>query len=215
MKLALLIFGFAWLCAANSPAWCRHLDKSSSPAELKAAIDYLDSVKTPSAEQYFTKGKVQSWLKDWNAAVDSMSRSIELSPTADAYGIRALCYRHLEKYSEALADCNKAEELGYKNGDLLSMRGLIKLSLRDYAGALKDAERAVRLNDKDASGFYVKGSAEYRLNETSKSIESLTKSIVLNPLARPSFEARSLAYKKLGNIKAAEADLKTANGLKW
>lgn len=210
-KWIVLILMVVFLC---KPAVARHLEPSSAPSEIRAAIDYLDSLPSLSAEQMLNKGKLYSWLKEWKSASDSLTKSIDSNPTADAYGIRALCNRHLENYQQALTDCNEAEALGYNAGDLYSLRGMVKLSLKDYKGALKDADRALSLNNKDASAYYVKGSAEYSLNVPGKSVVSLTRSIALNPSARSAYLIRSMAYKKLGNTEASKADMNVANGLK-
>lgn len=214
MKTFLLLILVLVVFVVCKPAIARHLEPSSAPSDIRAAIDYLDSLPSLSAEQMLNKGKLYSWLKEWKSASDSLTKSIDSNPTADAYGIRALCNRHLEKYVQALKDCNEAEALGYKGGDLFSLRGMVKLSLRDYKGALKDAERAVSLNDEDASAYYVKGSAEYSLNIPVKSVVSLTRSIALNPSARSAYLLRSFAHKKLGNTAASKADMGVANGLK-
>jgi tetratricopeptide (TPR) repeat protein len=214
MKKLLIVVLIVLIGVDCKSALARHLDQTSAPSDIRAAIDYLDRLQSPTPAQLFNKGKLYSWLNDWKAASDSLTKSIEAKPTADAYGVRALCNRHLENYQQALEDCNRAEELGYKGSDLFSLRGMVKLSLENYQGALQDAERAISLNDSDASGYYVKGSAEYSLNCPAKSVVSLTKSISLNPSARSVYRVRSLAYKKLGNTAASQADMRVANGLK-
>jgi tetratricopeptide (TPR) repeat protein len=214
MKVGPIVSAIIISFLACGVASARHLDKSSSPEDLRAAADYLNSIKSPTAEQYYTKGKIYCWLKDWKAGSDAMTRAIKLKPTANAYGLRALCYRAMGKFAEALQDCNKATALGDKSSDLVSLRGAARLGLKDYIGALRDASTAINMNSQDANAYYVKGAAEFWLDRPNESILSLSKSIELDSSDRSTFLTRSQVYKHLGNTAASKADLAIAESMK-
>jgi len=201
-------FGFA------GPSEARQVTASSPPSELRAAISDVDSLPSPSAEQYLIKAKSLYWLKDYSSAITAISKSIELKPIPKSYLYRASYSRHLGKFEDGLSDCNKAEQLGYRGGDLYVLRGLIHLSLGNSLPALKDGERAVQVSESSASGFFVKGAAECQLGKLEESVSSLSKSIQISPRDPSVFELRGGVYRKLGRDEEARADIQKAEDMK-
>jgi len=202
-----LSFGFA------GPSEAKQVTASSPPSDIRKVIDYVDGLPSPNAEQLVMKAKAFYWLKDYSSAIVTISKSIALKPDPESYLSRALYTKHLKRYEEALKDCNKSEELGYRGSDLYALRGLIQLNLEDFAAALRDAERAVKTSDSSALGFYVKGAAESQLGLNENAISSLDKSIDLDPTDPVVYELRGLVFKKLGRTNEANADLQKAKSM--
>ncbi|MBX3075874.1 hypothetical protein KF913_18335 [Candidatus Obscuribacterales bacterium] len=123
-----LNFGFA------GPSEAKQVTASSPPSDIRKVIDYVDSLPSLNAEQLVMKAKAFYWLKDYSSAIVAISKSIALKPDPESYLSRALYAAGLKKYEEALKDCDKSEELGYRGSDLYALRGLIQLNLEDFAG---------------------------------------------------------------------------------
>ena len=75
----------------------------------------------------------------------------------------------MERYADAVADCDHAILLNQNYADAWSKKGLALYQLGQDVQALAAATRAVALNANDATAWYVKGIC---LEETGKSEEA-------------------------------------------
>ena len=75
----------------------------------------------------------------------------------------------MERFAEAIVDCEQALALNPNYADAWSRKGLALYHLGQYAPALAASTRAVTLNGNDASAWYIKGIC---LEETGKSEEA-------------------------------------------
>jgi tetratricopeptide (TPR) repeat protein len=73
---------------------------------------------------------------------------------------------YLGKYTEAMADCNKAIELDPKLSAAYDSRAQIHNRLGHYAEAIADCDKAIALNQKEAAAYNTRGYAYYKLGKT-------------------------------------------------
>ncbi len=98
----------------------------------KALEDFRKSAesKPDSFRAYYYIGIVLSMMGREEETVENFSKSLELNPYQDyVYFSRAQAYYHLEMYTDALADLDKAVSLGYKREDEQRLRFLIAQKL--------------------------------------------------------------------------------------
>ena len=81
-------------------------------ADYDKIVKFYQTDMLKSAEDYFFLANAQRFNRDYQAAVDSYSRAIELKPqNAKAYNYRGLCQRDLGNFAAALNDFRKATEI--------------------------------------------------------------------------------------------------------
>jgi Tfp pilus assembly protein PilF len=84
---------------------------------------------------------------DLERAVELYTKSIELSPTAEAYTFRGWAYSHMGRSDDALAECHKAIEVDPDFGNPYNDIGaylMAKGRLDDAVGWLEKAKQAPR-----------------------------------------------------------------------
>jgi tetratricopeptide (TPR) repeat protein len=79
------------------------------------------------------------------------------------YSCRASVYEDLKQYEKALADYNKAVELGSENSCDYSSRGYVKWKLGDLEGCLVDFNKAIDLGQTEARMFHARADLYFAL----------------------------------------------------
>jgi len=80
-----------------------------------------------------------------------------------------------EKYSEAIAACDKSIEYGYQLQESYAMRGLAHYNRGEYDLSIADNNQALRINPKYAAAYNGRGLAYYRKGEFDKTITDMEK----------------------------------------
>jgi len=90
---------------------------------------------------------------DYEKAVEKYSAAIVAAPpSALLYANRADCLYRLERYNEAIRDCDEAVKLNPDSAKALRIRGRAKKATENYEGALQDlsASQAIDYDDQAA-----------------------------------------------------------------
>lgn len=105
-------------------------EPSGTPAEgrpVRKPSVYIDEEKSAF---WHEKGKTAFNKKDYKAAVDHFTTAIHFNlKNSDSYAFRAKAYSLLKKHPEAIADCDKAIELGVMGPSIQNLRKLSQLAL--------------------------------------------------------------------------------------
>lgn len=194
------------------------LSAKSDPAKLKAKLAEINVriKEEPSAALYAYKANLLDYLKDTKGSIEAISHAIKLNPKESRYFYyRSLQYRLHSMPDKALADLEKAYNLGDHSADIFKDRALIKITIDDNAGAMEDAKTALKYDSNSSGTWYAKGCAERSLGKLEESIRSLSKSIQLNPNLYETYVERAFARKEFGLIKEANQDFSKARKLGW
>ncbi|XP_059163261.1 sperm-associated antigen 1-like [Physella acuta] len=133
-------------------------DKTPGKPKMNGVSPEIDTTglseeeKQIKANREKDKGNEAFGSKDFEESVTYYSRSISLMPTAASYNNRALAYLKLEKWDQAINDCNSVLNLEANNIKALLRRGTAFKSKKNYPKALVDFEKvlAVEPNNKKA-----------------------------------------------------------------
>ncbi len=112
-----------------------------------------------SARLYYSIGKLQGMLKNFNDAVESESKAISLAHFySEAYLYRGYGYMFLGKYDLAILDLTTAMG-GYLNNDkilagIFYTRGEAKRYVKRYKDAINDYAEAIRLNPTNKLAYW-------------------------------------------------------------
>lgn len=105
-------------------------ETSGIPVEgrpVKKPWVYVDEEKS---SVWYEKGKTAFNKKDYKTAIDHFTTAIHFNlKNADIYAFRAKAYSLLKKHTEAVADCDKAIELGVKGTSTAALRKLSEQAL--------------------------------------------------------------------------------------
>jgi tetratricopeptide (TPR) repeat protein len=167
------------------------------------------------AQEYFEHGYARLGEEDYQAALRSFSRAVELDPRDPRYyRARARVYRVLENKERALADYSAAIELSpqaelarssFFQKSLYELRAVVKKDLGDYRGAAEDLTKLILLNPASFR-LYAQRAELYELaGNIDGAIEDITKAIEFGP--SPSLYAgRAKLREKKGDMDGAMAD---------
>jgi len=92
-------------------------------------------------------------------AVNQYTNGIDLDPhnktlSSTLFANRAAAYMKLKKFTEALADCNKAIALNENYAKAYLRRGEVRMELDDYEDATRDFNRADQLDPSKNSTYF-------------------------------------------------------------
>ena len=125
----------------------------------EAIADYTKAIELDPKDglAYNNRGFVYFDQKKYSDAEEDFTTAIKIYKTDDAaepYFGRILSYFHLEKFSEAAADFEKAKDLVPKYADAFYYRGLVNHQFKKYQEAITDFNSATEFNPKNPNPKY-------------------------------------------------------------
>lgn len=181
---------------------------------LKDYKDNLEESKSESeftADDWFWKGREEIEREDYDEALKSFTRSIELD-SADSiiWNNRGHLFLELGKYHKAISDLDEAIKLDNKNYYAWNNRGFAKTKLRQYQEALSDFKEALNLNDQSAFILGNRGFLYNELGDYNKALSDYDKAIDLDPQLSNAWNNRGFAKNGLRMFQEALLDFNKA-----
>lgn len=184
----------------------QELSKSSN--RLEEAVAALRKAVALNPNNTVARANIANYYfnaRAYEKAIAAYTEHIEeTGETERLYQDRADCFIPLKQYKEALADLDKAAELGAENGNFHLRRGEAQFGLGNYAAAAKELEVAL---EKDC---WQEGSTRLMLGKAYLKQNALEKAAAMFELAKDGFMCRSDAHYFLGNTRAKQGDMTKA-----
>jgi len=144
-------------------------------------------------------------------AIVEYSKAIEICPVmAEAYYSRGIAYYKLNDPIKAMADVNKAGELGFPvKSDLI-------ISIKDSGNipkSIEDLTQAIQINPTDARLYFRRGLCYKKQHNYAQAIADETTAIGLNPNYGNAFRARGNCYFLSKEYNKSWADITRAQEL--
>jgi tetratricopeptide (TPR) repeat protein len=132
----------------------------------------------------------------------------------------ALANRGYAKYEQgdfagALADFDRAIELGQHNYQAYLNRGLARARVGNYAGSVKDFGKALELDPKSAKAYAGRANAYFHLKKLDRALADYNLAIAFAPSEAHLYYNRGLVLKQAKQSAQACADWKKAIELGW
>jgi tetratricopeptide (TPR) repeat protein len=159
------------------------------------------------ARQLAKKGTTLMSQNKLDAAIESYTRAIELSPNyAEAYIQRGLAKRARGDLAGSIEDYEKAASIDPKSvagnrfvAQAYSNRGLIKLNALDVDDAIEDFTKAININSNEDDHYYRRGYARLINEDLKEALEDLNKA--LTDVGKDNFSSKTLIYASRGMVK--------------
>ncbi|THB75923.1 MAG: tetratricopeptide repeat protein [Desulfobulbaceae bacterium] len=195
----------------------RSRDRDHGRAILQ--FDKAIALNTARSDYYLNRASALSFLGRCDAAIEDLSKLIELKPTyAPAFSDRGTCYMKVGEYMSAEQDFQTA--LKYSPGTKSYMRKLaeanaqtgstlissedvgmlietakVNVAKKNYAEAEKNFTRAIELDPNNSEPCYLMGKLmDEKLKDKERAIEFYSRAIQLNPRNRDYYFKRGLIY---------------------
>lgn len=160
-----------------------------------------------SARQLARKGTALMSMNKIDAAIESYTRAIELSPNyAEAYVQRGLAKRARGDLAGSIEDYEKAASIDSKSiignrfvAQAYSNRGFIKLNALDVDSAIEDFTKAININPNEDGHYYRRGYARLIKEDLVEALNDLNKALTI--VGTDNFSSKTLIYATRGMVK--------------
>ncbi|XP_043275300.1 uncharacterized protein Spag1 [Venturia canescens] len=119
--------------------------KNESREEIVNRLALTGTELSMMAERDREKGNEAFKAGDYEEALHFYESSVAIDPTINAYNNRAITFIKLQRYKDALNDCNKVLSVDHTNVKALLRRGLALEHLEKRTQALADYEAVLKL----------------------------------------------------------------------
>lgn len=155
---------------------------------------YEGQIKTLTSIDYYLNAKERFNNRDFNAAIEAFTKSIELEPTHNqSYGGRGFAKYALGNYQEAILDLNTAIESYPEFAEAYySLRGLAKASLGDYRGSIDDFSKALLIDPKFTEAVSNRATSKRNLNDYQGALEDYSLAVKIDPTYSSAYFKRGL-----------------------
>lgn len=178
------------------------------------AISSLYGQGNPEAARYSREGVEAAKAKDWNKAVDSFRRAIQIEPqdkkNADNLAIallqRANAAVTQRNFDPAIADLNEALKLKGDDVAARRYRAYAYLSKGDWNNALEDYSAVLREVKNDPEAYERRAYVEMQLKDYDKALADYSQAIKLKPNEAKYYQLRAFILQTKGDLKGALGD---------
>ena len=167
----------------------QRIDAKASFQEVKTELFDLHELapKFIALIEYARNGEAKYVAKDYAGSASEFTKAMAIDPTgAEYYFGRGRAYMQMGKNVEAIADYTKVIQL---------------------EGNTANAPKNLSVT------YHNRGLLHGMTGKNALAIADLTQAIKLRPEYASAYKVRGLVYRKMGNVKAAEADMQTAERL--
>lgn len=174
----------------------------------------IPAVETPpqvSAEMLFKQGIEKENKGDYQGAIDTYTKAIQLNPSlVEAYFRRGLVYQKTDKVSAAITDFNQAIAFKGDYAEAYNSRGLALYNLGEKTKAIDDFSLAIQHKPEFAEAYYNRGTVRSASDLESEAIDDFSQAIQYKPTYFEAYSGRGYAYFSSGRFQESIADFDRA-----
>jgi tetratricopeptide (TPR) repeat protein len=172
---------------------------------LAAALSILTVALAPRA--YYSLGIRLSSAGDHQAAIDALSRAIELDPEhSKALYRRGWLYAERGDYEKAVADLSAAIVLDPREPDAYIERAWVRGKAGDVEGQMSDYDRAIELDPDNLNAHMGRAYTRLQKREYARAVEDYTRALEIEPDEIDARIGRGKARFLAGDVSGAKAD---------
>lgn len=162
-------------------------DSGIIPVSIKqflSKIKFQRTIEPTEASSFLSKGNLLLDEKKYSEAIEMFNKAVDIDATCpEAYYFRAICYKSLKNYTEAIFDLTIA--LAMKNSaDFLVEMANVEIADQMFEQAVPWLSKALEIDPENDTAYQCLGQVYYLTGKIDKSISAYEKSISLNPANR-------------------------------
>jgi tetratricopeptide (TPR) repeat protein len=157
------------------------------------------------AQAAYDLGMRKLGANDLEGAIADFTRSIETSPTAEAYLQRGNAYAQLGRPEVALEDWARAIAMNLELTEAYTARGAYYRAQGDHQRALADLNRSIAIRP-TVEAYYERGQLYHTLGKFPEALQDFDRAIELQPLSPYVYLARAATRRAAGDEAGAEQD---------
>ena len=187
----------------------RRLDDSIAACSKAIALDSTDSA---AYDQRALSLDAKDDASHEALAISDVDRSIQLHPSAWAYGERCELKLELKRNADALPDCEKSLELDANGADgwVWIQRGKLALDAKEYSTASNAFSKAIENNTTVGYAYVLRAQAKEGLGQYAAGLDDVNHYLAQNPGVSSAYLERAKIELKLGKAQDARADAQRA-----
>jgi tetratricopeptide (TPR) repeat protein len=174
---------------------------ASARGLLSVTGNFIEFTSTSKADELTEQDRLSL-----GSALEDLTQSITLGPTAQAYRYRGSIYSDMGDSEKAFADFNQAISTDPNYARAYNSRGIAYELAGDYNSAIADYSQAIKLDPYDSIAYYNRGNAYYGKGDNDKAIEDYTQAIKLTPNVAVFYNNRGNPYYYKRDYVSARAD---------
>lgn len=179
-------------------------ESNRRPGIFNKVIDWLDAEKTGG---YFAQAVEQAENKDFNAAILSYNKAIELNPHhALSYNNRGQVYFNTGRFDEAYADFNKALELNPHCVEAYFNKGVWYSRKKFHAPAIFNYSKAIELRPSFAAAYNNRGLIYLDKKQINEAFNDFNQAVKCDSKYNLAYHNRGKIYHDSGRYKEAIQD---------
>ena len=180
------------------------------PARNRQELDETIKLDPKFATAYDHRAGAHRMSGEYEAGIADATKAIELEPTvADHYLARAWNLSELNRWKDALPDCEQAAKLAPENAELRIWQADARFLTGDLQGAVAAADEAIR-NDKrgyyKAGASFIRGRALTRLQRFEEARGAFDLAMAYEPKRLETLAGRAFARMMTGDADGALKD---------
>lgn len=146
-------------------------------------------------EIYLNSGKDATSKEDYDRAIDSYTKALELNPElAEAYLMRGSAYFDKGNYDLSIADYDRAIALNPRYVEAYVNRGVSYENKKNYDAAISDYSKAIEFNPRYVKAYVNRGSAYESKGNYDAAFRDYNTAISLDPRDATAYYYRGGAY---------------------
>lgn len=183
------------LAPDDSFVYCAHALRFSHLKDYESAIECLNRALELESDRWdIFYNRAVNYLNtgELDKALVDASRAVELHPSADTFQFRAAVYMRMERYSDAVGDCENAVRCSPSSPDAYDLMASACIQMERYWEALRAANTAIKLGPEVCDYFLTRGHIFFAMGRNQNAIHDLKWTLELDPDYWMSY--RSLGY---------------------
>jgi tetratricopeptide (TPR) repeat protein len=151
-----------------------------------------------------SRGIAERMLKQYGAAIQTFSQSLELNPAlGEAYFRRGICFHLINEDKLAVSDFRQAAVINFEDPRGNLWEGFVFAKLGNYHEAIRAYGDAIAASDRYTPAYVNRGLAYMMLGEYEKAVADFNDAIRIEPTNADYYFKRGVAYQQLADLERA------------
>ena len=169
----------------------------------------ISSAKAPNESfWYYLAALMYSRKNDYDNAISSYEKAIEIDADPEIYAALAFCYALKGNYRLAIRELDAALNIDSTMTDFRADRARFYYEVGDIETAFKELDAVIKVCPDNANNYYLRGWYKEIKGDLDGAVEDLSISLALDPNYTNALLSRADAYLKQGKEEEAKTDFR-------